>query len=155
MKDKVRPWKAIVIIKLESSNGSTPIFFKNRTLRVFDFLVFPSIVFQFLSIFRYIPGQGFWLHDLLSTFGPVHWAPPWAGGGLVQARDRSCFPPAHVLLHLPQNPQTVHLPFTVIRAERRCHSIAPNRMQKHFYDFAFRRRHPSCGLIGSEPIGSV
>ena len=60
----------------------------------------------------------------------------------MQARDRSCFPPPHILLHLLQNPHTVHLPFIVIRAEIRCHSIAPNRMLKHFHDFAFRRRHP-------------
>ena len=69
--------------------------------------------------FHELPGQGFWLHNRLSLFGKVHWAPPWASGGLVQVRDRPCIPPPHVLLHLFHNPHTVQLPFTVIRTEKK------------------------------------
>lgn len=42
----------------------------------------------------------------------MHGAPPKAGGGLVQERDRAWVPPPHFTGHTPQSLHLVHFPFT-------------------------------------------
>ena len=52
------------------------------------------------------------LHSRILSLSPVHGFPPWATGGLVQVRERFCFPPPHVTLHSPQDPHIDKPPFT-------------------------------------------
>ena len=67
--------------------------------------------FQFMTN-AFLPGQLFVLHDRDWEWLPWQKSPP-LGGGLVQVRERVCFPPPHVTLQLPQAFQLDHPPLTV------------------------------------------
>lgn len=78
-----------------------------------------------------LPGHGSSLHDRVCSLAPVHCAPPKAGGGLVQVRERPCTPPPHVLVQTLQLLQTVHLPSTKVctnRQRERCESYRYTRI---------------------------
>ena len=64
-----------------------------------------------LSIFR-LPLHGPLLHGLVSFSHPEQCVPPLDGGGLVQVRERSCFPAPQVTLHSLQSPKSLHPPST-------------------------------------------
>ena len=49
-----------------------------------------------------------WFSDVFPTQG----APPYSGAGLVQLRVRTCVPPPHDTVHVPQDPQVDKPPST-------------------------------------------
>ena len=61
----------------------------------------------------YLLGQGCVPQRCVSFVCPLHFAPPLAGGGLVQVRMRFRAPPPHVREHFVQRFHSVKLPSTL------------------------------------------
>lgn len=61
----------------------------------------------------YLLGQATVPQDLLSSAGPTHWAPPDAGGGLLQVLVRVILPPPQLAVHLLYSLQREYPPSTV------------------------------------------
>ena len=65
--------------------------------------MYPNITFN-------IPSQALLAHVRLSNEFPKHGRPPFWGAGLLQERDRYCFPPPQVLVQVVYEPKLPHSP---------------------------------------------
>ena len=59
-----------------------------------------------------LPGQGLFIHSLMSKDSPEQRSPSYLGGGFVQERLRSSYPFPHVVEQLEKLPQNDQTPFT-------------------------------------------
>lgn len=65
-----------------------------------------------LNVLGFLPGHGTLLQERASLFFPRQSLPPYAGGGLEQARVRSWVPPPQLLVHTLQRCHLAQLPST-------------------------------------------
>ena len=83
--------------------------------------------------YPYIPAQDWALQPCVCWAWPVHWLPPWRGGGFVQVRLLFCSPVPHDFEHVVHAVHLLHWPSTVFESER---TLSDNQLIKQLSNFS-------------------